>query len=403
MNTIRLLKHSLKAVSRYKLRTTFMTLGSLVGVAALTLVISVGEGAERKVLKTIDQLFGASSIVIVGGGGALMGGPHADGARLTLDDVEAVVKELPQISDWDPQQNIGSASVRRGDAAATVRVLGQSERSEHVWNRGVLRGEYFDAAAVTGSSRVALIGETVARALFPGEDPLNAEIQVESVPFKVIGVLEPFGTDVHGMDRDNEVVVPLSTLTRRLMNVDTIAAAKLLVDDPRRVQQTAEEVNRILRERHGIAAGRPDDFHTITALQVQQMLKLAQRVLFIYLPLVAGIALLIGAIVAAALMLVSVNERVGEIGLRRAVGARAQDIRLQFLVETAVTTLGGGIGGIALGYLVAHFAARHLHLGQIFSWEAVLLGIVVSVITGLLAGVVPARRAAQLEPADALR
>jgi putative ABC transport system permease protein len=403
MNTIRLLKHSLKAVGRYKLRTTFMMLGSLVGIAALTLVISVGEGAERKLLRTIDQLFGASSIVIFGGGGALMGGPHADGERLTLDDVEAVVKELPQITDWDPQQSVGSASVRRGDAATTARVLGQSERSERVWNRGVSRGEYFDASAVTGSGRVALIGQTVARALFSGEDPLDGEIQVESVPFKVIGVLEPFGTDVHGMDRDNEVVVPLSTLTRRVMNVDTIAAAKLLVDDPHQVEQTAEDVTRILRERHGIPSGRPNDFHIVTAVQVQKMLKLAQRVLFIYLPLVAGVALLIGAIVSAALMLVSVNERVGEIGLRRAVGARAQDIRLQFLVETAVTALGGGVGGIALGYLIAHVAARHMQLGEIFSWEAVVLGIVVSVVTGLIAGVIPARRAAQLEPADALR
>jgi putative ABC transport system permease protein len=403
MNTTRLVSHSLRAMTRYKLRSGFMMVGSLVGVAALTLVVSVGQGAERKILTTVRQLFGASSIIIVAQHSQLMGGPRPDASRLTLDDLEHVAEQLPGIEVWDPQQALVGASVRHGDAATTVRVLGQSERSERVWSRSVSRGEYFDATAVRSSARVALIGTTVARELFDGEDPLGTDILIGSVPFRVLGILESFGTDVHGMDRDNEVVVPISTAMRRLMNVDTIGAAKLLVKDPAQADEIARQAGQILRARHAVPAGQPDDFTIISSLEVQRMVGSIQRILMLYLPLVAGVALLVSGIVSATLMLVSVNERVGEIGLRRAVGARPEDIRLQFLIETAATTLGGGVAGIALGYAGAQFAASRLQLGEILSWQAVLLGIAVSAITGLLAGVWPARRAAKLNPAEALR
>ncbi|HEV8579524.1 MAG TPA: ABC transporter permease [Thermoanaerobaculia bacterium] len=403
MSTARLVKHSFKAVARYKLRSGFMMLGSLVGVAALTLVVSVGEGAERKIVSTVHQLFGGSSILIFSGGGRFMGGPRAGAARMTLDDMEAVVKELPEIEVWDPQQGLFGEPVRYGDASTTARVLGQSERSERVWNRSVTRGEYFDAAAVAGSARVALIGETVARDLFADEDPIGAEILIGSVRFRVIGLLEPFGTDAHGMDRDNEVVVPISTLMRRVMNVDTIQGAKLLVKDPSLVRETAREIKRILRERHSLGSGQPDDFTVITAVQVQQMVRKVERVLFVFLPLVAAVSLVVGCVVAASLMLASVNERVGEIGLRRAIGARPGDIQLQFVLETAVTTLGGGFVGLLVGCAGAELVARRMALGEILSWKAILLGIAAAAVTGLLAGVVPARRAARLQPAEALR
>lgn len=402
MSTARLVGHSLKAMARFKLRSGFMMLGSLVGVAALTLVVSIGEGAEQKILATARQLFGGSSILIFSGGGRLMGGPRADAARLTIDDIEALALEIPGIEVWDPQQMF-QAPVRYGDASATARILGQSERSERVWDRGVSQGEFFDAAAVAGSARVALVGETVVRDLFGDEDPLGAEILIESVRFRVVGILEPFGTDVHGMDRDDEIVVPISTAMRRLQNVDTIRAAKLLVEDPSSVEETAREVQRILRERHAIAPGRPDDFSIVTSAQVQKMVAKVQRVLFLFLPLVAGISLLAGGVVAASLMLASVSQRVGEIGLRRAVGARPGDIQLQFLLETAVTTLGGGLAGLVVGSVTAQILASRMGLEGILSWRAILLGLIAAAVTGLLAGVAPARRAARLQPAEALR
>lgn len=403
MRSVRLTLASFGAMRRFKLRSAAMVLGSFVGVAGLVVVVSVGRGVERKLLATVRQIFGESSVLVAAGGSTLQSGPRPDSARLTLEDVEAVARELPDVEAWDAQQILPDASVRRGDAAATARVLGQTERSPRVWSRGVSRGEFFDAAAVTGSARVAVIGETVARDLFGTEDPVGAELLVGSVPFRVVGVLEPFGTDVHGMDRDDEVVVPLSTAMRRLMNVDTIAGAKLLVTSPARVEEVARGTRRVLRERHALAKERPDDFLLVSADEVRRMAGRVRRVLFLFLPLVAGVSLLAGAAVSAALMLSSVSARVGEIGIRRAVGARPEDIRLQFLLESATAALAGGIAGIAAGATLAQLAARKMVLGGVLSWEAALLGLAVSTLVGLAAGVLPARRAAALPPAEALR
>jgi putative ABC transport system permease protein len=402
MRTTRLVTHSVRAMLRYPLRSTFVMLGSLVGVAALTLVVSLGQGVQVKVFNTLRQMLGDSSILLISGGSRIMGSPRAGTSRLTIDDLTAVADGLDDIEAWDPQQDL-STVVRYRETTATVRVLGQSERGERVWARTVNRGQYFDDAAVRAAARVAVIGDTVARTLFEQEDPLDTEIRIGAVPFRVIGVLEPFGTDMHGMDRDNEIIVPISTLMRRLTNVDTIAAAKLLVRDPNREEITAREIGRILRARHALASDEPDDFRIVTTVEVRKMVTWIQRVLFLFVPLVAAVVLVVAGIVAATLMLSSVKERTAEIGLRRAVGARPEDIRLQFATETAVTILSGGFGGLLLGYAGAQFAATRMQLGETFSWEAVLVGIVASAITGLLAGVLPARRAAQLHPADALR
>jgi len=392
----------MRAMARYPLRSTFVMLGSLVGVAALTLVVSLGQGVEAKVVKTVGGMLGDSSILVISGGSRIMGSPRAGVSRLTIDELTGVAGELGDIETWDPQQEVSSV-VRYRETTATVRVLGQSERGERVWARTVSRGQYFDAAAVTSAARVAVIGDTVARTLFGQADPLDAEIRIGAVPFRVIGVLEPFGSDMHGMNRDNEIVVPISTLMRRLTNVDAIAAARLLVKDPGREEENARQIGRILRARHALGSDEPDDFRIVTTVEVRQNIAFIRRVLMLYVPLAAGIILLVAGIVAATLMLSSVNERVGEIGLRRAVGARPEDIRLQFATETAVTILTGALGGLLVGYVAARLLATRLQLEQTFSWEAVLIGLVASAITGLLAGVLPARRAAQLRPADALR
>src|SRR4051812_28375877 len=166
MSTARLLRSSLAAMGRHRLRTSFMMLGSIIGVAALVFVLTIGAAAQRKLLATVRQLFGPSSIVVTSGGGVLMGGAHGEGARLTLDDAKALADALPEIETWDPLQVLPSAAIKRGDASQVVRLLGESERSERVWGRGVSAGEYFDSAAVASSARVALIGNTAARALF---------------------------------------------------------------------------------------------------------------------------------------------------------------------------------------------------------------------------------------------
>jgi putative ABC transport system permease protein len=402
MKIRRLIFHSLSMMGRYQLRTFFMMLGSLVGVAALTFVISVGQVAQKMILEKVDRVFSDSTIVIHAGGGMMMGGPHGTATRLNIDDIAAVAREVPGITDWDTQQGL-TMPVRFGDATDSAQILGESERWPRVWNRTASQGEFFGESAVQGSVRVAVIGQTVARELFGSDNPIGTEIQIGSVPFRVIGILEAWGADPHGGDEDNVVVVPISTLMHRLENVDKVGMAKLLINDPGQAEQMKAQIREVLRQRHALSPGQPDDFSILTATEVHRVIGQIQRVLFFYLPLAASISLLVGGIVSASLMLSSINERVGEIGLRRAVGAGAADIRLQFLLETAITTVAGGLGGIAFGFAAAETAARFMHLGAANPWNAAVLGILTSSAVGLLAGVLPAVRAARLEPADALR
>jgi putative ABC transport system permease protein len=403
MNRTRLVKQSIGTIGRYRLRSAFMMLGSLLGVAMLTLVVSVGDGAQRKILSTVHQLFGSRAIMVLARGTEIVSGPRPDAARLTIDDFEAVAREVAGIETWDPQQVIPASSVKRGDASTLARVVGASARSERVWNRSTSRGTYFDDAAERGSARVAVIGSTVAARLFKGEDPIDAEILVGSVPLRVIGVLEQLGTDVHGMDRDNEVVVPITTVMRRVMNVDTIALAKVIVADGASVDRAGSDIERVLRERHAIPEGQPNDFTMLTPVEVQRMVGRMESILTLYLPLVSGIVLVVGGLIAAALMLSSVSARVSEIGLRRAIGARPEDIRFQFLVETGATVFAGGVGGIAIAYGAVRYLGNRLQMPGLFSWKAMLLSLAAAAIVGLAAGVVPARRAASLTPTDALR
>lgn len=402
MRTIRIVRNSVRALFRYKLRTGFIMLGPLIGVAALSIVVGLGGAAVNKLLATVRQLFGSSSIVVSSGGGFFMGGPR-DSARLTIDDIETIVRDIPEIDTWDPMVVVPNTSVRRADRNCLVRLMGQSERAERAWSRGVEHGRFLDATDVAASTRVALIGATVARTLFAEEDPDGLDIQIGSVPFRVVGILERFGTDIHGMDRDNEIVIPITTALRRVMNADSIRAAKLLVSDQADVETVTKEVVLALRARHALALGQPDDFTVINSVAVRQMVGRIERVVFLYIPLVTASSLLAALAVAASLMLSSVNERRAEIGLRRAVGALPADIRLQFVIETAATTLAGGSAGILLGGLMTALVAARLGASARLGPGAIALGLALSLLTGLLAGVLPARRAALLQPSDALR
>ncbi len=405
MTSLRLLQTALRTLARHPLRSAFLMIGTLVGVAALTLVVSLGRVAERRVLDTVRRSFSPDSIVVTSGTPILVGGPRNDAARLTLDDAEAIAAALPSVETWDPIFSLEDAPVRRGDAVATARVVGSSERAPGVWGRTAAQGEFFDAAAVSTSARVAVIGPRTARALCGAEDPAGAEIQVGSVPLRVIGVLEPAGTDAHGNDRDAELSVPITTAMRRLTNADQIRGVRLVVRDagPDEVERTAAEVRRLLRERHGLAADRADDFTVVTPVFIRQMVSRMEDVFGLFLPLVAAVALLAGAAVAASVSLLSVNERTAELGLRRAVGARPRDLARQLLVETALTTSIGGLVGAGLGIAGTVAVARHLHLAGGVSWAAVALGLLLAAATGVAAGVLPARRAARIEVVEALR
>ncbi len=405
MRTRRLMGHGLRGMGRHRLRTFFMMLGTFMGVLALTLVVAIGQGTRDSVLGNIERMFAGSSIFLSAGGGGMMGGPRADGPTTTLvmEDLEVIQAAVPGIRVYDPMIMAGSREVVYQGNSSSVRVLGHSERHEEVWDRGVSRGAFIGEAEVRSSARVALVGETLVRELFQGADPIGLQLRIGTVPFDVIGVLDSMGIDPHGWDRDNEVLIPVTTMMRRVMNVDYVQSAKFLAESGTDLDGVVLAIEDLLRERHALAEDVPNDFSMITPVQVQEMVGSMNRIFTLFLPLLAGVSLLIGGIVVANLMLMGVNERRSEIGLRKAVGARGRDVWVQFLLESSLVTVVGGLLALVVAAVTLGVIGRFMEIPSIMPWEAAFLGLGAAVAVGLLAGVAPARRAAALDPVATLR
>jgi putative ABC transport system permease protein len=379
-----------------------MGLGIMVGVAALVVTRSIGTGAQQDMLAKIERLFSAGSIWVVNSSAAMHGGVQKLG-QLSLEDVAALEDEIEEIIDVSPILSTGGIEVRSALANRTSLVIGTTEREEYVGDRGVVAGEFFTAAEVRSSARVALIGLTAAEALFGADDPVGQQVQIAGAPFRIKGVLERFGADPHGMDRDDEIHIPITTLMRRVVNVDTISRVKVLVSSTEAVEPTVDRIADVLRARHGLSDDTPDDFAMYTPTQVQERVKEANRVVTVYLPATAGIALIVAALVIANIMLISVRERIPEIGLRKAVGATDRQISGQFLLEGLTVTLisaalGTGLAAAVLGAL-GHMSGG----GASMTADSAILGFLAALVVGASAAFFPARQAARQEPVDALR
>ncbi len=405
MKKSRMIGSSVRAMSRNKLRTFFMMLGTLIGVTALTVTMALGQGTQRALLESIERLFSGHTILLNAGSGMRGGGPHGTGVTttLTVDDIAAIEAAVPAIEMSDPMQSAGTREVVFEGNATEASVLGHSNNADVVWNRGVSRGSYLTADDIRSSARVALVGETVVRDLFGDVDPIGQQIRIGTVPFEVVGVLDRFGIDPHGLDKDNEVIVPYSTVLRRLRNLDYISSAKLLVDAEADLDITVLAIQAVLRDRHGLAPGEPNDFSMITPKQVTAMVESTNQVFTVLLPIVAVVSIIVGGVVVANLMLLSVNERRQEIGLRKAMGARTRDVWWQFVLEaTAITTAGGALAiviGVGVLRLITHLTQAEI----VFPWEVTLVGMGVAVLVGLVAGAMPAGRAARMDPIESLR
>jgi putative ABC transport system permease protein len=402
MNTRLLIASSVRVLTRYKLRSFFMSLGIVIGVAALVVMRSFGSSAEQDMLDKMERMFSASSMTLMNSGGMSRAGVRNPG-RMTLEDIEALGEQFDAIVDWSSSVYGADHEVVYQGLNRNLRVIGKSDRAEFVSGRGVMEGEFLTAADIQSASRVALIGHKTAESLFKGEEPLGKLIQISGKPYRVKGILEPHGIDPHGMDLDDEVHVPVTTMMRRLLNVEVITSARLTISSVDAVEGMIDPVADFLRARHRLADSEPDDFTIYTPTQVQSLVKKANRVLTVFLPATAGIALLVAAIVIANIMLIGVRERIGEIGLRKAVGATNRQIGVQFLLESlAIAVLSGGLG-VALGAGSLMVVARTTSPETQLSIDSILIGLVAALVVGVLAGYLPARKAAQQEPVEALQ
>ncbi|MDX2143363.1 MAG: ABC transporter permease [Rhodospirillaceae bacterium] len=403
MNIKLLFAGSARMMVRYKMRTLFMAVGIVVGVAALIFMRAMGVGAEQAMMENINRTFSTATINVLAGGGHM--GPRAGGpvTSLKLDDFEAIEAAVPGVVMWGVMQWVPSQDIRYQGTTRQMSVYGYSENPEPVWQRGLIAGEYFSAEDVESASRVAVIGTRAAEALFGSDDPIGKQIQVGSVPLRITGVLEPQGIDTHGADKDDEIHVPVTTLMRRIMNIDHLFGGRVIMDDPTKVEAAARQIVALMRERHSIAEGEPADVIAITPKLVQDMVSNFNRVLSRYLPAAAGVALLVAAIVIANIMLIAVKERVPEIGIRKAVGAESGQINFQFLTETVVVALTAGLIGAGLGIVGAVAYGAVGSTPMVVTAGSVLMGLGAALAVGIAAGFLPARQASLLDPVSALR
>ena len=404
MKTGRVLKVAFKGLGRNKLRTFLMMIGIVIGITALTLVVSAGLGAQDRIMERVKK-FGLESMMVFAGAGREMGQPTAGqpATSLKLEDAVAIKQEIRAIADVAPFNQKRQAEVKFQDKSTTTMVFGVTPSWAPVWDWDAAEGDFITHEDASSLARVCVLGPTVKRELFGTANPIGEQLRIGNVQFEIKGVMQAKGTSPAGGDMDNRIYIPLSTLMRRVANVDYISAIKVRLTTAKDMDKTAASVQALLRERHKLAPGTPDDFTITTPTEVTKMAEKVAGTFNIFLALVAAISLISGGVVVANIMLISVNERRKEIGLRKAVGAQRKDIMLQFLYEATAVTLTGGVIGIVLGAIGAKILEAITQMPTSISWESVALGVVFSSLVGIIAGLQPARRAAALQPIEAMR
>jgi putative ABC transport system permease protein len=405
MRWTRGLKVSIEMLMAHRLRTMLSVLGIVVGIATVSVMTAVGRGSEQKVMAGIRSM-GTNLISISAGKVMLIAGRERQGAvvtTLTPQDATAIQSEASDLVSLVAPAQSKRLPVKFEEVGLKTNIVGTTPEFLKIRNLRLESGEMFDEKDDRATRRVAVVGQTMVRDLFGNTNALGQTIRIGKVPFEVIGVLAPAGVDINGADQDDQIVVPLRTAMRRVFNVTYINNIYVQVLSEKQMDQCAAKLNEALRSRHRLQTGKPDDF---TIQNQAELLKAQQETQSTFTALTVGVAslsLAVGGVGILAVMLMSVRERVKEIGLRRALGARRGDILFQFLVEAVMLSITGGILGALIGIIVTFVVAR------IAGWEAILVPqILVSAVAasagiGLLFGTIPARKASLASPIRSLR
>jgi len=403
-----LLRVAMRALAVNKLRSALTMLGIIIGVAAVIVMIAVGGGAQARVEEQIRSL-GSNLLLILSGtttaGGVRMG--FGSNQTISEDDAAAIPREVPQTLAAPALR--GTAQIVWGNQNWSTVIFGVTPEYIDVRQWELAAGRLFDATDMAGATKVCLIGQTVARQLFGGADPVGQAIRVRRVPFTVIGVLESKGQSMMGTDQDDLILMPITTARKRVLGASNLAKQRSVgtiwvkVAEGYDMKTAEEQVRALLRQRHRLQPGQDDDFSLRNLEEVAATQEASSRVLALLLAAVASVSLVVGGIGIMNIMLVSVTERTREIGLRMAVGARNRDILGQFLVEAVTLSLIGGLVGVALGMAAAFGVAQLAGWRIVIAPQAVLLAVAFAFVIGVFFGFYPARKAARLNPVEALR
>lgn len=397
-------KLSCEILAAHKLRSVLGTLGIIVGVAAVILMVSIGRGAEKRLLDRVRAM--GTDLVIVNAAPArrIVGRAITTEMVTTLRpaDATALLEECQHVIAAAPAVN--KSLLTRWEANnVTTTITGITSTGLRLRNVLLESGRTFEELEDRGQRRVAILGARVAQALFAGVDPIAQTIRIGRVPFEIIGVMKMRGIDVNGTDQDDVVFVPLQTAMRRVLNITYVHTIYLQAVNSSALPLIETEVRQVLRRRQRLPEDRSDSFVILNQARLLAMERATAQAMTRLIGSLAAIALLVGGLGILAVQLISTRERIAEIGLRRALGARRRDIRMQFLFESALVGGVGGAIGMLCGVGLTLMASAFGVFDAVLSWPAAALGLCSSVGAGLLFGVYPALRAASLEPVEALR
>jgi putative ABC transport system permease protein len=397
------LRIALRALARNKLRAFLTMLGIIIGVGAVIAMVAIGEGAKSTIRAQIAAL--GTNVLIVLPGSNVQGGVRAGFGNVNtlLDsDGKAMARELPSVAFVSPvlrrQDQVVAGNLNWGTLAQGVAPEFQQIRD---WQ--VAEGRFLHEGDMDSAAKVAVIGQTVARQLFGNDDALDAVIRIRNIPFRVVGVLGAKGQTGQGTDQDDTIMIPYTTMQKRLMRITWVQSIVVKAVSAERVEEAQEQIILLLRQRHRIGPEREDDFNVRNLSDIAEAATTTARVMAVLLGSVASISLLVGGIGIMNIMLVSVTERTREIGIRMAVGARSRDIMLQFLVEAVVMAATGGLIGILLGVGSSEVIKQWAQWPTLIDPAIIAIAFLFSGAVGVFFGFYPAKKAASLDPIDALR
>jgi putative ABC transport system permease protein len=397
------LRIALRALARNKLRAFLTMLGIIIGVGAVIAMVAIGEGAKSTIRAQIAAL--GTNVLIVLPGSNVQGGVRAGFGNVNtlLDsDAKAMARELPSVAFVSPvlrrQDQVVAGNLNWGTLAQGVAPEFQQIRD---WQ--VAEGRFLHEGDMDSAAKVAVIGQTVARQLFGKDEALDAVIRIRNIPFRVVGVLGAKGQTGQGTDQDDTIMIPYTTMQKRLMRITWVQSIVVKAVSAERVEEAQEQITLLLRQRHRIGPEREDDFNVRNLSDIAEAATTTARVMAVLLGSVASISLLVGGIGIMNIMLVSVTERTREIGIRMAVGARSRDIMLQFLVEAVVMAATGGLIGILLGVGSSEVIKQWAQWPTLIDPAIIAIAFLFSGAVGVFFGFYPAKKAANLDPIDALR
>ena len=391
-----------REIRRNVLRSSLTILGIVIGVAAVITLVTLGKGATAQVTEQIASLGSNLLQIRPGQGFHGPGGASSSAVPFRNDDAEAIAREVYGVRAVAPVSSRPTQAIY-GNLNWATTVTGSTNGYLTTRDWTLQSGRVFTDSEQRAGSAVCILGATVKKELFGNQDPLGASIRLEKLACQVIGVLAPKGQSSFGSDQDDFILIPLRTLQRRIAGNNDVSAIYISARDRATIDKTKEDITKLLRERRHIPAGEADDFNVRDMQEIMTTLTGTTRILTTLLAAVAAVSLLVGGIGIMNIMLVSVTERTREIGIRLAIGALGSEVLLQFLVEAVVLSTFGGVVGIILGLSAAALAAHALQMPFVLNLQIVLIAFLFSAAVGVIFGYFPARKAARLDPIEALR